>query len=687
MDPLSSNSCLASRLEPQLLPDLCRLQRGWLWVFLALGIGGITSAACFAQDIKIGVTYVCNGEREYAESCNMRDTSDTSTCMVAHPDRPQHNGFMAYTTETRGSLKKLFPTCKQPTAQEVASADAFQKKQQAAYDANRQEAEAQLNNPANTAMMQGSRAGYGSAAAQVTPPKNAEERAMRRCVSSGRLPATCTGNSLLGAFGQMIGQFLPEVAKEPAPGPDMAGAYEGAGNWRLDFIDGGVLVNCSFLSPNEEMYTIDFKTGRPTITIDTRPKPLVLTLRADGNIVGPPGPVTIEGVVAGGSSGGGSTAGHTESHDATTHEQINAYQVTAGNAGNVTNTGGGTYDLATTTTQSTYVPGTYSAPHTTFVPKRATCTAINVSTKGAGTGVQTMQTDLLKKVFNDGDSGPATPAGIRMHGIFAAPSTGFSAQFFPESVILGCGPDSARAYPYTVVADSGKAAIKVNAPDHPLTLAFRPDGSLDAGSGPYQVHGRIVIGQNDNGDFTFAPMETTCNLAVLTPSKEIPTSGGMAAAATMTASTSGGGGLSTPQSPLGNATLSIVSGLPAQAGAPNPLAGRSYILLRDKYGDALAKGGVTVPAGVSPYKYAGQACGTKSPDCPKVSAAIQASAASAVRADANGSGTFPGVPPGTYYLMISAIVNQKPLVWNQAVQLKAGANTVTLDPRTATPLN
>ena len=299
-----------------------------------------------------------------------------------------------------------------------------------------------------------------------------------------------------------------------------------------------------------------------------------------------------------------------------------------------------------------------------------------------------MQTNLLKGLFNDGDTGPSTPAGIRMHGIFAAASTGFSAQFFPESVILGCGPDSARAYPYTVVADGGKAAIKVDAPDHPLMLAFRPDGSLDAGSGPYQVHGRIVTGQNDNGDFTFVPMETTCNLAVLTPSKDIPSSGGAAGGATMmTASAGSGGGLSTPQAPLGNATLSIVSGLPAAAGAQNPLAGRPYILLRESYGDVLTKGGVTVPAGVSPYKYAGMACGNKTPDCAKVSAAVQASAASAVRADANGSGTFPGVPPGTYYLMISAIVNQKTVVWGQAVQLKAGANTLKLDTQTAMPLN
>ncbi len=665
----------------------------WTWAcrragfFVAAGIAlAIWAAAvCAAQDVKLGVTYVCNGEREYVESCNIRDLSDTATCQVAHPDRPQHNGFMAYTSETRGSLKKLLPTCTQPTAKELAAEDAFQKKQQENYAAAVAKANPQPSAPAGAGRSQGG-AGAGGLA-QVAPPKNAEERAIRRCVSSGRLPATCTGNSLLGAFGQMLSSVLPSAAKEPAPGPDMAGAYAGAGNWRLDFIDGGVLVNCSFLSPNEEMYTIDFKTGRPTITIDTRPKPLVLTLRADGTIAGPPGPVTIDGVVAGGSSGGGSTPGHTETHNVTTHEQINSYQVTGANAGQVTNTGGGTYDLATTTQQSTYVPGTYTAPTTTFVPRRATCSAVNVSTKGAGTGVQTMQTNLLKSVFNDGDSGPATPAGIRMHGIFASVSTGFSAQFFPESVVLGCGPDSARAYPYTVTADLGKAAIKVNAPDHPLTLAFLPNGSLDPGTGPYQVHGRIVTGQNDDGDFTFAPMETTCNLAALAPSKEIPSSGGMAAAATMTASAASGGGLSTPQAPLGNATLSIVSGLPAQAGTPNPLAGRPLILLRESYGDALARGGVTVPAGVSPYKYAGMACGQKTPDCAKVSAAVQASAASAVRADANGSGTLPGVPAGTYYLMISAIVNQKPMVWGQAVQLKPGANTVKLDAQSGIPLN
>src|SRR5579863_2987314 len=101
-------------------------------VKLGIAMLGISAAA---QDVRLNVTYVCNGERIYVENCNIRDLSDTSTCMVGHPDRPKHNGFMAYTYETRGTLKKLFPTCTQPTAKELAAADAFKKKQQALYDA------------------------------------------------------------------------------------------------------------------------------------------------------------------------------------------------------------------------------------------------------------------------------------------------------------------------------------------------------------------------------------------------------------------------------------------------------------------------------------------------------------------------------------------------------------------------
>jgi len=625
---------------------------------LALVLPGVAGVRAAAQEIKLNVTYVCNGERVVIDSCNIRDTSDTSTCMVGHPDTVLPNGLMKYTYETRGNLKKLLPTCKQPSAQELAREEAFKKKQQEIYDANAANANPQ---PSAQNSQPGSGNQTGMNPADIPPPKNAEERAMRRCVSSGRPASTCTGNGLLGAFTQMVSQVLPGADKKPQqPGPNMAGVFEGEGHWRFDFIDEGVLVNCAELSPNQESYSLDLKSGHAMLTIDTTPRPLVLAVHNDGSITGPPGPVTINGVIAAGYVSGAAGTG------ATQKDQYGNLYDSAGNR----------------------VSGNANNGYTRFAPRRATCPVINLSSKGAGVGVQTMETDLLKSVVG-GDKGPATPPGIRMHGIFAA-STGFSVQFFPESVILGCGPDAARAYPYAVEVGGSGAVVKIAATDHPLTLAFRADGSLDPGSaGPYQVHGRIVTGQDDNDDFTFAPMEMTCNLGVLAPSQEIPASGGGPAGSppTMNAAASGpagGGGLSTPAAPLGNAVLSVIPGLAAQPGAPNPFAGHPYVLLRSSYADAIAGAGVSVPPGVSPYMYLGAACANRTPDCQKILTAINADAASAVRADANGRGTFPGVPAGVYYLMISTRYNNQPLAWDRAIELKAGANSVTLDLNNAT---
>jgi hypothetical protein len=633
---------------------------GLLWTAL------LSAAGASAQDVQKNVTYVCNGERLVIDSCNMRDTSDSSKCMVGHPDTILSNGLMKYTYETRGDLKKLLPTCKQPSAEQIARAKAFEKKQNDTYEAN-----VKKSNDENDAIE--------ARAQQVVTgkkPQTPEERAITRCITSGRLPASCTGNALLGAFGQMLSSVLPSATKEAAAGPNMAGVFQGAGGWRLDFIDDGVLVNCSTLSPDQHSYTIEFKSDRTSIVIDTTPKPLVLTLKADGTLAAP-GPFTIDGVIASGYSGGNDGLYSGNYRDENGRLLSNSEAATASNV----------YDQAG---NRVFTAGSNAtAGHTTFSHRRATCPALNLSSKGAGAGIQTMQTDLLKTAFG-GEKGAPTPPGIRMHGIFAA-STGFSVQFFPESAILGCGPDVARAYPYSVVAEGTKAVIKIAAPDHPLTLAFKPDGSLDPGaSGSYQVHGRTVTGQNDNDDFTFAPREQSCELAVLTPSKTIPSSGGTPAGALTASAAARPAGvppLSSASAPTGNATLTIVSSLPAQAGAANPLAGRPLVILRDSYANALSKGGVSVPAGISPYKYVANTCTSRTPDCQKILSAIDADAASAMRADANGGATLPGVPPGTYYLMVSARYNNQGLVWGFAVQLKPGANSISLDQRNATPIN
>jgi len=640
-------------------------------IALCLSFFLIAAFAC-AQDIPLHVTYVCNGERIFIEGCNIRDTSDNGTCMVEHPDHTNAGGIAAITSETRGSLKKRLPTCQQPSAQQLAAAAAAAKRQQAIQDANEKRANDQLA----PAVQQFSSANNPGG---IAPPKNAEERAMRRCVSSGRLPASCTGNALLGAFGQMLSSVLPSAGNDvkPSSGPDISGVYQGADNWRIDFIDGGVLVNCAFLSPDQHYYKLGFADSHAVLTIDTTPKPLVLTMRADGSMTGPAGPFVLDGVVASGTAHTGpdpnASSGYTDRNgiSLTNQQAASSSEVYRG-------------------ANRVYSPVASGTSYTTFAHKRATCPAPVLANKGA-TGIQTMQTDLLKSMFNDGDKGPATPPGIRMHGIYASTATGFSAQFFSESVILGCGPDVARAYPYTVAAEGSRAVVKVDAPDHPLTLALEADGSLNpGGAAPYLVHGRIVTGENDNGDFSFAPMEKSCNLAVLAPAKEIPASGGTSAptSAAAAAPSNNGGRLSTPAAPLGNATLSIVSGFPPAAGQPNPLANHPYVLLRESYADALVKGGVVVPAGTSPYKYVADTCAAgRTPDCQKVLAAVNASAISAARADANGSATLPGVPPGTYFLMISTRVNNQAVNWGQAVQLKPGANSFTLSQQNASPIN
>ncbi|HEY2466965.1 MAG TPA: hypothetical protein VGI45_03855 [Terracidiphilus sp.] len=627
-------------------------------VAIALSPSSISAQTPASQDIPIGVTYICSGEHIYIENCNIRDTSDNANCMVAHPDHLTPTGLNSYTYVTRGALKKLLPTCQQPSAKQSAAAKAFQQRQQDAYNANVQKAEQEMK-----------AATQPVAPGQPQKPKTPEERQMARCVTSGRLPASCTGNSLLGWFSQAISSVAPGLTQQgPIAGPNLAGVFQGAGNWRLDFVDGGVLVNCSSLSPNQENYHLKFESNRTELIIDTKPKPLDLTFHSDGSITGP-GPVTIQGVVA---------AGYVSGAAGTNATQKDQY--------------GNLYDAA-----GNRVPGNANTGYTQFAARTATCPALNLSSKGSSAGVQTMQTDLLKTMFG-GDKGPPTPPGIRMHGIYAA-TTGFSVEFYPESAILGCGPDAARAYPYAVTATSSGAQIKIDAPDHPLVLAISADGSLaPSATGLYQVHGRVVTGQDQNDDFTFAPFEQTCNLAALAPSKTIPASGGTATQMSASTSATGAGsvssgtanpgsGLSTPQAPLGNATLSVVSGFPSQAGVPNPLAGRPYLLLRSSYGDTLANAGITVPAGISPYKYVGTLCGNRQPDCQKASDAVKASVASAVRADVTGSGTFPGVPPGTYYLMISAIFNKQPLVWGQSVQIHSGANSIKLDSNNATPLN
>jgi hypothetical protein len=648
--------------------NLCKIGVAF---FSAVAI--LAASPARAQEIILNVTYICNGEHIYVYGCDIRDKSDAAWCSVGHPDKAK-NGTDTYTSTTRGELKKLLPTCQQPSAQQVAKRKEFDQRLQASRDADEKRAYDQMH-PANATGMPGQR--------QMTP----EQRKVNRCVTSGRLPATCTGNALMRGFDELTGHVMSAVAPDLPPGPEISGAFEGAGSWRIDFGDRGAAMKCSVLDASSYTYTVQFRDNRAVVTLNTAPKPTVLAIHGD-DLTGP-GPLTIDGkVIVGWTKGGGfagpSTAGHYETQQVTTHQELTPLEATpyAGQDGLTRN--GQMYDMASTKTESTWVPGQAAAPsgpQPIYGPKRATCVAPQLSSKNAGPSSTVAATGMLKSLFSDGDAGPPTPPGIRMHGIFSA-STGFSVEFFPESAVLGCGPDAARAYPYTVIADGTRSSIKIDAPDHPLQLAIRADGSLDPGStAPYQVHGRAVLGQDQNNNFTFAPFEMTCDLAVLTPSKSIPASGGQSTAM-MRASIA-----PAPARITGNSTLTISSGLPVQTGAPNALALHPYILLRSSFDDVVRQAGVTVPAGMAPLVYFGQSCAAQTPDCQAILAALKPNIVADAKADANGSATVPNLAVGTYYMMVSARFNNHGLFWTQPVQVKDGQNAVTLDIYNATRVN
>ena len=538
-------------------------------VVCALAILTILSyATLHASDVQLGATFVCNGERLYVENCNIRDLSDSANCMVAHPDRPQKNGLMVYTYETRGSLKKLLPTCKQPSSEEVRKANDFQRMQSQKLAANIKKANDELDD---------SDAKW-EAAINGGHALSAEERQMYRCIAAGRASDLCTGKIFSNFLASAINMLLPGAVHEGEPGLSLAGRYQGKG-WLIDFDSRSADTACSILSYQPLDYTVELNHNLPVITIQTKPKNLVLTGRPDGALVGA-GPITVDGfIVERGSGGGTYTAGQGtwESHTETTTHEYTPLEAASVSTDPTLHQNGAYYYTTSTNTFSTYKPATptYSGPSVTLIPKTANCTQPVLAAPAAAKD---------------------TTLGLRMRGTYEG-MNGLSIEFYPDSAIVGCGK-VARAYPYIVRANGAQAAVRIEDPAHPLLLSIKADGELDPGQGQFAVLGRTITGST-NGKLTFAPISATCNLETLAaanaaPMPSKPSSAPSSATTAGAAMSSPAGGrapaasnaaASSPNSTTsaGNAILIISSGLPAQPGTPNPLANHPYILLRNSF--------------------------------------------------------------------------------------------------------
>lgn len=132
------------------------------------------------------------------------------------------------------------------------------------------------------------------------------------------------------------------------------------------------------------------------------------------------------------------------------------------------------------------------------------------------------------------------------------------------------------------------------------------------------------------------------------------------------------------------AVLSVNSGFPSQPGIDNPLAGKTFVLFRESFAAFLQRTGrFQGPPGSTakalPLAAWVYSCQIQSPACTQTLYDARPNSVSEAKADLNGRATLPAVPAGTYYLFAIAPYNQKPLVWDLRVDLKPGANSITLN--------
>jgi hypothetical protein len=110
----------------------------------------------------------------------------------------------------------------------------------------------------------------------------------------------------------------------------------------------------------------------------------------------------------------------------------------------------------------------------------------------------------------------AAAPGLRMAGRYAGQS-GFSITFHPESATIACG-DAERALEYSMQRTGSQILVKLHDPANPLTLKWKPDGSLFADSN-VQVNGSVIVGTTEDpkSPFVFAPKIARCPIGRLIP--------------------------------------------------------------------------------------------------------------------------------------------------------------------------
>jgi hypothetical protein len=155
----------------------------------------------------------------------------------------------------------------------------------------------------------------------------------------------------------------------------------------------------------------------------------------------------------------------------------------------------------------------------------------------------------------------------------------------------------------------------------------------------------------------------------------------------------GGAPAAGPTSAAGSVQAVSMKTQPASSGASGavlmmatPLAGGHVFLLKHGIDGALANGGLRAAASGSTMKTWHDACASNAPACLQGRQALVADSAAVTTMDGAGKGQSVPVSAGHYFVFGSVYVAGRPMIWNLPIDLKSGANSITLDMRNLTPV-
>ena len=463
-----------------------------------------------------------------------------------------------------------------------------------------------------------------------------EQAAMRRCAESGRSETQCMMEGIGKSFMDMTTSAIPGLGdllkKNPIHGIRVAGVYPGTNKLSLTFFTEYVTVGCGDLEKSDKEYTTAVVPDGVRITIASEPRPIVLTMRADGRLAGP-GPTDITG------------------------------QVVVG------------WEQWTRTWSDGRVEP-YTKPVYQEFTRRCNIVSLAASGPSPPEGTASNAIGSVMGILGGSEQNvpKSTPAGLRMGGEYGTQAA-LDIEFRPEGAVLGCGP-VAVLKPYTVAFQGGRVVVSIANGASPLALAVGADGKL-SGSGSVKVDGRQATGTSGNGGLTYVPRSATCPVGVIAPAGVEPGAAGAPAPGATSAAPTGNG-----------PAFQIVGGLPAPTGGGNALTGAALLLMDVSLDIVLKEAGVAVPAGSSAPRMLDQTCNGMAgqASCNKIVQRLGAHAVATLKPDANGVVNTPDLTAGkTYYLFGSAVSQGRKVTWHLPLKATTGWTKVVLSPANAVP--